>query len=74
MSFTIALRLSGGNKKFNGIASALVVQYKPELFIIGYRSDDFFNSIFENDNQDILVADIDGTEDLKLVVRINDCY
>lgn len=37
------------------------VKYQPEHFIIGYRSDDFFNSIFENDNQDILVADIDGT-------------
>lgn len=37
------------------------VKYQPEHFIIGYRDDDFFNSIFENDNQDILVADIDGT-------------
>ncbi len=37
------------------------VKYQPEHFIIGYRSDDFFNSIFESDNQDILVADIDGT-------------
>ncbi len=37
------------------------VKYQPEHFIIGYRSDEFFNLIFENDNQDILVADIDGT-------------
>ena len=37
------------------------VKYQPEHFIIGYRSDDFFESIFENDDQDILVADIDGT-------------
>ena len=37
------------------------VKYQPEHFVIGYRSDDFFNSIFENDDQDILVADIDGT-------------
>ena len=37
------------------------VKYQPEHFMIGYRSDDFFNRIFENDNQDILVADIDGT-------------
>ena len=37
------------------------VKYQPEHFIIGYRNDDFFESIFENDDQDILVADIDGT-------------
>ena len=37
------------------------VNYQPEHFTIGYRSDDFFNSIFESDNQDILVADVDGT-------------
>lgn len=37
------------------------VKYQPEHFIIGYRNDDFFNSIFENDNQDILVADNNGT-------------
>lgn len=36
------------------------VKYQPEHFIIGYRGDDFFNYIFENDNQDILVADADG--------------
>ena len=37
------------------------VKYQPEHFIIGYRNDDFFESIFENNDQDILVADIDGT-------------
>ncbi len=37
------------------------VKYQPEHFTTGYRSDDFFDSIFENDNQDILVADADGT-------------
>lgn len=37
------------------------VKYQPEHFTVGYRSDVFFNSIFENDNQDILVADVDGT-------------
>lgn len=37
------------------------VKYQPEHFIVGYRSDDFFESIFQNVNQDILVADADGT-------------
>lgn len=37
------------------------VKYQPEHFTTGYRSDDFFNAIFEKDNQDILVADVDGT-------------
>ena len=37
------------------------VKYQPEHFIIGHRNDDFFEAIFENDDQDILVADIDGT-------------
>ena len=37
------------------------VRYQPEHFTMGYRSDEFFYSIFENDNQDILVADVDGT-------------
>ena len=37
------------------------VKYQPEHFIAGYRNDGFFNSIFESDNQDILVADVDGT-------------
>ncbi|MDE5823533.1 MAG: GNAT family N-acetyltransferase, partial [Lachnospiraceae bacterium] len=36
------------------------VKYQPEHFTIGYRSDDFFHSIFENDDQDILVADLEG--------------
>ncbi len=36
------------------------VKYQPEHFIIGQRSDDFFNAIFESDRQDILVADADG--------------
>ena len=37
------------------------VKYQPEHFRIGYRSDDFFQSIYENENQDILVADSEGT-------------
>ena len=37
------------------------VKYQPEHFVVGYRNDDFFNSIFESSNQDILVAEIDGT-------------
>lgn len=37
------------------------VRYQPEHFVVGYRDDDFFNSIFESDNQDILVADVNGT-------------
>lgn len=37
------------------------VKYQPEHFVVGYRDDDFFNSIFESSNQDILVAEIDGT-------------
>ena len=36
------------------------VKYQPEHFKTGYRTDDFFKSIFENDNQDILVAESDG--------------
>ncbi|MDE5819236.1 MAG: GNAT family N-acetyltransferase [Lachnospiraceae bacterium] len=37
------------------------VKYQPEHFVVGYRNNDFFNSIFESSNQDILVADVDGT-------------
>ncbi len=37
------------------------VKYQPEHFVIGFRSDDFFHAIFESDNQDLLVADVDGT-------------
>ena len=36
------------------------VKYQPEHFVIGERTADFFQSIFDSDNQDILVADIDG--------------
>ena len=36
------------------------VRFQPEHFVIGYRDDSFFKTIFESDNQDILVADIDG--------------
>ena len=36
------------------------VRYQPEHFVIGERTDEFFQNIFESDNQDILVADIDG--------------
>lgn len=36
------------------------VRYQPEHFVIGERTDEFFKNIFDSDNQDILVADIDG--------------
>ncbi len=36
------------------------VGYQPEHFVIGERTVTFFQSIFDSDDQDILVADIDG--------------
>jgi len=36
------------------------VRYQPEHFVIGERTDEFFQNIFDSDSQDILVADIDG--------------
>ena len=36
------------------------VKYQPEHFVIGYRSDAFFQEIFESGNQDILVAEEEG--------------
>ena len=36
------------------------VRYQPEHFVIGERPDEFFQSVFDGENQDILVADIDG--------------
>lgn len=36
------------------------VRYQPEHFVIGYREDSFFESIFESETQDILVAEIDS--------------
>ena len=36
------------------------VRYQPEHFTMGFRSDDFFRFIFENEEQEILVADVDG--------------
>jgi ribosomal protein S18 acetylase RimI-like enzyme len=36
------------------------VKFQPEHFVIGERTEAFFQSIFDSDNQDILVADIDG--------------
>ena len=36
------------------------VRYQPEHFVIGERTEEFFQSIFDSDNQDILVADIAG--------------
>ena len=35
------------------------VRYQPEHFVIGERTTEFFQTIFDSDNQDILVADID---------------
>lgn len=36
------------------------VKYQPEHFVVGYRSDEFFQEIFESGNQDILVAEEEG--------------
>lgn len=36
------------------------VRYQPEHFVIGERTDEFFQTIFDNDHEDILVADIGG--------------
>ena len=36
------------------------VRYQPEHFVVGERTEEFFQSIFDSDNQDILVADING--------------
>ena len=36
------------------------VSYQPEHFTMGFRSNDFFRSIFENEEQEILVADANG--------------
>ena len=36
------------------------VRYQPEHFVIVERTDEFFQSIFDSDTQDILLADIGG--------------
>lgn len=36
------------------------VKYQPEHFVIGYRDDDFFEKIFNRENEDILVAEIES--------------
>ena len=36
------------------------VRYQPEHFVIGSRTDDFFQNIFDSQTQDILVADDNG--------------
>jgi len=36
------------------------VRYQPEHFILGYRNDDFFEKIFNSENQDILVAETES--------------
>lgn len=36
------------------------VKYQPEHFIVGYRSEEFFEGIFMSKNQEILVAEIDS--------------
>ncbi len=36
------------------------VRYQPEHFVIGHRDDEFFEKIFDSENQDILVAEIDS--------------
>lgn len=37
------------------------VRYQPEHFVVGYRSDESFHAIFKSSNEDILVAEKDGT-------------
>ena len=36
------------------------VKYQPEHFVIGYRDNEFFENIFDSENQDILVAEIES--------------
>ena len=36
------------------------VRYQPEQFVVGERSNEFFQSVFESADQDILVAEEDG--------------
>ena len=36
------------------------VRYQPEHFVVGERSNEFFQSVFESADQDILVAEEDG--------------
>ena len=36
------------------------VKYQPEHFVIGYRNDEFFQGIFDSENQDILVAETES--------------
>lgn len=36
------------------------VKYQPEHFVVGYRSEKFFEEIFMSKNQEILVAEIDS--------------
>ena len=36
------------------------VRYQPEPFVVGERSNEFFQSVFESADQDILVAEEDG--------------
>lgn len=36
------------------------VKYQPEHFVLGYRDDSFFESIFKKENQDILVVEMDS--------------
>lgn len=36
------------------------VKYQPEHFVTGYRTDEFFREIFENDTEDILIAELNG--------------
>ena len=36
------------------------VRFQPEHFVMGNRDTTFFENIFQKENQDILVAEIDG--------------
>lgn len=61
--YTIRKATTGDLPALRGLYLALEedgVRYQPEHFVIGERTDEFFQTIFDSDNQDILVADIAG--------------
>lgn len=61
--YTIRKATTGDLPALRGLYLALEedgVRYQPEHFVIGERTDEFFQAIFDSDNQDILVADIAG--------------
>jgi hypothetical protein len=46
------------------------VRYQPEHFVIGTRTDEFFQSIFDSPTQDILVADENGEYPVGYSIRM----